>query len=274
MKKTMKVKITVLCSLIMFLSSCTQVAITGRKQLNLVPDAMMNSMSFQSYSEFLEENKLSTDTAKTQMVKRVGARIQKAVEQYCAENNLSDQIAGYEWEFNLIEDEAVNAWAMPGGKTVVYTGLLQVAETESALAVVMGHEIAHAFAKHGSERMTQGLIVEFGGMALSEALANQPVKTQNLFMKSFNIGAQYGVMLPYSRVHETEADHLGLIFMAMAGYDPHEAVTFWERMAASEEAKGWTPEILSTHPSDQTRINNIKKIIPEAMGYYQKQGGN
>ncbi len=270
MKKTLKFKVALFCFFILFLSSCTQVAITGRKQLNLVPDSMMNSMSLQSYGEFLKQNKLSTDTANTQMVKRIGARIQRAVEKYCVENQLSCQLAGYQWEFNLVENKEENAWAMPGGKVVVYTGLLPVTKNETGLAVVMGHEIAHAFAKHGSERMTQGLLIELGGMALSEAMANQPAETKNLFMKSYNVGSQYGVLLPYSRVHETEADHLGIIFMAMAGYDPHESVTFWERMAASKQGKGSTLEILSTHPADSTRIRNIKAFMPEAMKYYQK----
>jgi len=229
----------------------------------------MNSMSFESYSEFLSQNELSTNVEQTQMVKRLGSRIQKAVEQYCAENNLSGRLQGYQWEFNLIEDESLNAWCMPGGKVVVYTGLLPVTQTEAGLAVVMGHEIAHAFAKHGAERMTQGLIVELGGMALSTALEKSPEKTQNLFMQSYGIGTQVGVLLPYSRTHESEADHLGLIFMAMAGYNPEEAVTFWQRMAAAKQG-AQPPEFLSTHPADATRINNIRRLIPEAMKYYRQ----
>ena len=159
---------------------------------------------------------------------------------------------------------------MPGGKVVVYTGLLPVAQDETGLAVVMGHEIAHAIAKHGAERMTQGLIVEMGGMALSQALTKYPAETKNLFMQSYGAGTQIGVLLPYSRVQESEADHLGLIFMAMAGYNPNGAVDFWQRMAASTGGQQ-PPEILSTHPSDTTRINNIKKLLPEAMKYYHRQ---
>jgi predicted Zn-dependent protease len=225
-------------------------------------------MSFESYSEFLSENKLSDDVEQTKMVKSLGSRIQKAVEQYCAENNLSGRLKGYQWEFNLIEDKSSNAWCMPGGKVVVYTGILPVTKTEAGLAVVMGHEIAHAVAKHGAERMTQNLIVEMGGMALSKALEKSAEKTKELFMRSYGIGTEVGVLLPYSRVHEKEADHLGLIFMAMAGYNPNEAVSFWERMAASKQGSA-PPEILSTHPADSTRIRNIKKLIPEAMKYYQ-----
>jgi predicted Zn-dependent protease len=270
MKAALTSKLVVLCGLALTLSGCSEVAITGRQQFNLVPDSVMNSLSFQSYGEFLSEHKLSTNAEQTQMVKRVGRRIETAVERYCTERYLFSQLEGYEWEFNLIEDESVNAWAMPGGKVVVYTGLMPVAQTEAGLAVVVGHEIAHAFARHGAERMTQGLLVEFGGMALSKAMETRPAATRNLFMRSYGIGTQVGVLLPYSRVQESEADHLGLIFMAMAGYDPHEAVPFWERMAASKEGPR-PPEILSTHPADSTRISRIKELIPQAMQYYRQQ---
>jgi predicted Zn-dependent protease len=268
MKSARTPKLIVLSGLCLLLSSCTQVAITGRNQFNLVPDSVMHSLSYQSYDEFLSENKLSTNSAQTMMVRSVGAKIQKAVEQYCAENNLADRLEGYDWEFNLVEDKSLNAWCMPGGKVVIYTGILTVTKDEPGLAVVMGHEIAHAIARHGAERMTQGLIVELGGMALSEALSSSPEATQSLFMRSYGIGTQVGVLLPYSRTHEKEADHLGLIFMAMAGYNPNEAVAFWERMAAAKEDPE-PPEILSTHPADSSRIKNIKKLIPEAMKYYK-----
>lgn len=269
MKNSIKSKLVVLCSLLLLLSGCTQVEITGRKQFNLVPDSLMNSMSFQSYSEFISQSKLSNDFSKTQMVKRVGGRIQRAVERYCAENNISEKLDGYDWEFNLIEDDSMNAWAMPGGKVVVYTGLLKITQNEAGLATVMGHEIAHAFAKHGAERMTQGLLVDFGGMALSKALTNRPAQTQNLFKQSYGIGTHLGVLLPYSRTHENEADHLGLIFMAMAGYNPQEAVSFWQRMVAAKHGDQ-PPEFLSTHPADSTRIRNIQRLIPEAMQYYRR----
>jgi predicted Zn-dependent protease len=229
----------------------------------------MNSMSFKSYGEFLTEHKLSTNAEQTQMVKRVGGRIQKAVEDYSAENGLEDQLAGYEWEFNLVDDPNVNAWAMPGGKVVVYTGLLPIAQGEAGLAVVMGHEIAHAFAKHGAERMSQGLLVQMGSVALSTALEDRPEQTKNLFMQSYGVGTQLGVLLPYSRVHESEADHLGLVFMAMAGYNPEEAPVFWERMAAEKKGAA-PPEFLSTHPADETRIQNLKDLLPEAMTYYRQ----
>jgi predicted Zn-dependent protease len=252
------------------LSGCTEVEITGRKQFNIIPDSTMNSMSFQSYGEFLSQNKLSTNTEQTQMVRRIGGRIQKAVEDYCTTNGIQDRLEAYKWEFNLVEDPNINAWCMPGGKVVVYTGILPIAQGEAGLAVVMGHEIAHAFAKHGAERMTQGLLFEMGGIALSTALKDRPEQTKNLFIQSYGIGAQVGVLLPYSRLHESEADHLGLVFMAMAGYNPQEAIGFWQRMA--EQKKGAKSlEFLSTHPADETRIQKLKDLLPDAMKYYQKQ---
>jgi len=268
MNKRTKFWIIFMCGSLLLPASCSQVAITGRKQLNLVPDSIMNSMSLQSYNEFLSENKLSSNVQQTEMVKRVGRRISRAVEQYAAENNLSNRLAGYQWEFKLIEDNSVNAWAMPGGKVVVYTGLMPVAGTEAGLAVVIAHEIAHVIARHGSERMTQGLLIELGGMGLSKALTKYPDKTRDLFMKSFSTGTKYGILLPYSRAHESEADHMGLIFMAMGGYDPHEAVDFWQRMSAAKRTAS-PPELLSTHPADATRIRKIKELMPETMEYYR-----
>jgi len=248
--------------------ACSTVPITGRQQLSIIPESQINAMSFSQYDEFIKANKLSDNQEQTAMVKRVGLNIQKAVEQYFAEKGQSAALRNYAWEFNLVEDSLVNAWCMPGGKVVVYTGILPVTQTEEGLAVVMGHEIAHAIAEHGNERMSQGLITQFGGIALAKALEDKPEQTQNLFMTAFGVGAQLGVLLPYSRLHESEADHLGLIFMAMAGYDPNTAVTFWERMAANKG--GAMPEFLSTHPSDQTRINKLKELLPEAMTYYKK----
>jgi predicted Zn-dependent protease len=269
--KTYKRRIVVaLCGLLFLQMSCSQVEISGRQQFNIVPDFLINSMALQSYNEFLSQSKLSRNIGQYQMVKRVGNRIRAAVERYCEEHNCYEKIADYEWEFNLVEDPNVNAWCMPGGKVVVYTGILPIAQNDAGLAVVMGHEIAHAFAKHGSERMSQALLVDMGGIALSTAIETKPAQTQELFKQSYGIGTQLGIILPYSRVQENEADHLGLIFMAMAGYDPHEAVAFWERMAA-EKKGAKTPEFLSTHPADATRIQNIKDLIPEAMQYYREQ---
>lgn len=251
----------------MIWAGCATVPITGRRQLDLIPDGEMMAMSAQQYGEFLAASTVSDDAEKTAMVERVGGRIRDAVQRYFADLGMSEQLADYRWEFNLIESDEVNAWAMPGGKVVVYSGLLPVARTETGLAVVMGHEIAHAVAKHGDERMSQMLLTQLGGVALSKALENKPEKTQQLWLSAYGAGAQLGVLLPFSRTHENEADHLGLIFMAMAGYDPREAVDFWERMSA-QKSGGAPPEFLSTHPADETRINNMKKLIPEAMRYY------
>jgi len=269
MKPSLKSSVIVLCGLLLLPSGCSEVEITGRQQFNIVPDSYINTMSFQSYGEFLSQNKLSDNAEQTQMVKRVGGRIQTAVERYCREKACSERLDGYAWEFNLVEDPNVNAWCMPGGKVVVYTGILPVTQSEAGLAVVMGHEIAHAFARHGSERMSQLLLVEMGGMALSKAMETQPDKTKQLFMLSYGVGTQLGV-LKYSRVHENESDRLGLIFMAMAGYEPSEAVAFWQRMAA-EKKGAQPPEFLSTHPADTTRIRNLQSLIPEAMQYYRRQ---
>ncbi len=247
--------------------SCSTVPITGRKQLNFIPADTMLSMSFQQYGEFMSSNPVSRNAAQTAMVKRAGLRIQRAVESYFAQHKLADQLSGYAWEFNLIESEEVNAWCMPGGKVVVYTGLMKLVGDETELAVVMGHEIAHAVAEHGGERMSQGLLTQFGGMALSKALEEKPAATQQLWMTAFGLGSQVGVMLPFSRSHESEADRLGLIFMAMAGYDPHAALTFWQKMAAQGSGAS-VPEFISTHPSDETRIRKIQEVLPEALGYY------
>jgi predicted Zn-dependent protease len=248
--------------------SCSTVPVTGRKQLSLVPASQMQSMSYSQYDTFLKENKLSTDKANTAMVRKVGSRIQAAVEAYMSQHGFADRLQGYQWDFNLVESPDVNAWCMPGGKVVVYTGILPVTKSEEGLAVVLGHEIAHAIAEHGGERMSQELITQYGGAALAQIIKDKPAQTQQLWMGVFGAGAQFGVLLPYSRTHESEADHLGLIFMAMAGYDPNTAVAFWERMAASSKGQA-PPEFMSTHPSDEKRIAQIKQELPEALKYYQ-----
>ena len=248
--------------------SCSSVPITGRHQLSLVPESEMQQMSYAQYDTFLMTHKLSTNKSDTEMVKRIGTRIQHAVESYMSSHNQQSALNGYKWEFNLVEDKQVNAWCMPGGKVVVYTGILPVTKDEPSLAVVMGHEIAHAVARHGSERMSQGLLAQGLGTGLDAALANNSTLNKQIAATAFGIGAQYGALLPFSRQQESEADHLGLIFMAMAGYDPHAAVPFWQRMAESSGG-GKPPEIMSTHPSDETRIANLQKLMPEAMNYYK-----
>jgi predicted Zn-dependent protease len=265
-----KTSIVILVLLAFIIAACSTVPITGRRQLSLVSKGEMQSMSYQQYGQFLKSNKLSTNKTATDMVKRVGTRIEKAVETYFASQGMTSQLDGYKWEFNLVEDTTVNAWCMPGGKVVVYTGLLPVTKTETGLAVVLGHEIAHAVADHGGERMSQEMLAQLGGTVLSELMKEKPQETQNLWLSVYGVGAQYGALLPFSRTHESEADHLGLIFMAMAGYEPGEALTFWQRMAASSKG-GSVPEFMSTHPSDETRIADLKNLLPEARTYYKKQ---
>lgn len=248
------------------LMACATVPITGRQQLSLVSDEEMMTMSFQQYKEVLGKSKLSTNAAQTQMVKSVGQRIQRGVEQYMAQNNLSQQLSGYQWEFNLLESKEVNAWCMPGGKVAFYTGILPVTKDENGLAVVMGHEIAHAIAKHGSERMSQAMVAQGLGSSLQVAMGQNPSTTKNLFLTAFGVGSQLK-MLQFGRSQESEADRLGLIFMAMAGYDPRGAVGFWERMAA--QSQGAPPEFLSSHPADATRISNIQGNMQEALTFYK-----
>jgi len=248
---------------------CSTVPVTGRQQLNLIPDSEILAMSFQEYDSFLKQNKLSANAQQSEMVKRVGTRIQKAVEAYFAQKGLSAELNGYQWAFNLVEDDQINAWCMPGGKVVVYTGILPITQDEAGLAVVMGHEIAHAIAEHGNERMSQALLQQMGGVALSVAMKDEPAETRNMWLTAYGVGSQVGVLLPFSRTQESEADRLGLIFMAMAGYDPRVAPEFWKRMAAKGGAK--PPEFLSTHPADDTRIRQINEWMGEALQYY-KQG--
>lgn len=250
-------------------NSCSTVPVTGRKQLDLIPASQVMSLSFDSYKQVLKENKLSTNVPWTNMVKNCGSRIQRAVESYMAQNKLKSQLNGFQWEFNLLESETVNAFCMPGGKVAFYTGIMPLCQDEVGVAVVMGHEVAHAIANHGGERMSQGLIQQMGGVALAVALREKPESTQALAMAAYGVGTTVAGILPYSRLHESEADHLGLIFMAMAGYDPREAPKFWQRMAAMNKGNK-PPEFLSTHPSDQTRINNLNKEMPEALKYYKK----
>ncbi len=253
------------------LAACSKVPITGRRQAHLLPESMLMSESSLAYTQFLSTNiKVADAEANTQMVKRVGAKIQAAVTQYMNQHKLSSRIAGYKWEFNLVEDKNVNAWCMPGGKVVIYTGILPVTQNEDGLAVVMGHEIAHAIARHGNERMSQGLAQQVGGASLNIFMQYKGThpSTMQLFNQIYGGGTTLGI-LKYSRLHESEADKMGLIFAALAGYNPNEAVPFWQRMAALGGAK--PPELLSTHPSDERRIRDLRAYMPEAMKYYKPQ---
>jgi predicted Zn-dependent protease len=260
--------IAMLLVLSLFLASCSTVPVTERKGLHLVPDSEITTMSYQEYSKVIKTSKLSTDITKVSMVRRVGQRIAVASEELLTETGRGSDIRNYKWEFNLIEDDkTVNAWCMPGGKVAVYTGLLPYSQDENGLAVVMGHEVAHAIAKHGNERMSQGLLAQFGAIGLSLALSGSPGVTSNIFMQAYGVGTQVGVLLPYSRVQESEADHIGLILMAKAGYDPRGAITLWQRMNAKGGSR--PPEFLSTHPAPESRIRDIQSQIPEAMKYYK-----
>ena len=250
---------------VIFLQACSTVPLIGRKQVSFLPESSMVEMSLTNYSQFLEENKISSNKAQTDMIKRVGARISVAVEQYLRDNGFADRVSDFTWEFNLVEDNQLNAWCMPGGKVVFYSGILPVAKDDAGVAVVMSHEIAHAVARHGNERMSQQMVAQFGSAALTELIKTKPEQTQAIYQSVFGLGTQYAVMLPYSRLHEYEADKLGLIFMAIAGYDPAEAIGFWERMAANSQ--GSMPEFLSTHPVEQNRIDAIKNFLPEANKY-------
>lgn len=266
MKQIAKIKRILFVLFILFLASCATVPITGRRQLSLVNESEMIALSLTQYDQFMKENKLSTNTKDAEMVKRVGLRIAKAVEAYFTSQGQAAYLDGYKWEFNLVESKDINAWCMSGGKVVVYTGILPITKTEAGLAAVMGHEIAHAVARHGSERMSEQMVAQGAGTALSVALTNKPEQTQQLAMAAFGIGAQYGVLLPFARKHEYEADHMGLIFMAMAGYDPNESVPFWERMA--QLGGSGMPEFLSTHPVSENRIAFLKEKMAEALQYY------
>ena len=249
--------------------ACAQVPITDRQSLQLLPESQLASMSLQEYDKVLKTNQLSTNQAQVEMVRRVGFRIAKAAEAFLADTGMQSQIKYLNWEFNLIEDDkTANAWVMPGGKAAVYTGILKYTRDETGLAVVLGHEEAHAIAGHGNERMSQSLLAQAGGAALSVALSDSSAQTRNLFMQAYGAGATVGLLLPYSRLHESEADRIGLTLMARAGYDPREAVAFWQRM--NRKAGRRPPELLSTHPAPDSRITNIKRYIPEALVYYKE----
>jgi len=252
------------------ISSCNTVPLTGRKQINLIPGSQINTMSYDSYSQVLKDSKISTNREWTNWVKTVGTDIQTAVENYMRKENSTELLDGYKWEFNLLEDDKmVNAWCMPGGKVAFYTGIMPICQDKAGVAVVMGHEVAHAVARHGNERMSQGLVQQLGGVALAVALREKPAETQALFMGAYGVATTLGGILPFSRLHESEADQLGLTFMAMAGYDPREAPEFWKRMSA-KGGGNQPPEFLSTHPSHSTRIKNLNKWMPEALRYYNK----
>lgn len=266
-------KIIAFLVLTVLIIACSKNALTGKKQLTLLPETELQSMASTQYMQFLSTNKVvsTSNNRDAEMVKRVGDRIVKSVENFYADKGMADKLAGFKWETNLVDDKTVNAWCMPGGKIVVYTGILPITQNEAALAAVMGHEVSHALLQHGNQRMSQGLLQQLGGVALSVAVANKPQETQNLFLGAYGAGSQLGILLPFSRKHELEADRYGLIFTAMAGYNPQEAIGLWERMEKASNGQK-PPEFLSTHPSEGHRIEQLKKYMPEALQYYKPLG--
>ncbi len=235
--------------------------------MNLVSNQEVLTLSLQQYDEFIKSAPKSTDKVNTAMVQKVGRNIANAVENYLKNNGYADELSSYAWEFNLVKSNEVNAFCMPGGKIVVYEGILPITQNETGLAVVLGHEVAHAVAKHANERMSQQMATQYGTAAVGAALGGTSAGVQQAAAAAIGLGSQYGILLPYSRKQELEADKLGLIFMAMAGYDPSAAAAFWTRM--SQSSGGSTPEFMSTHPSDNSRIQQIQKDLPEALKYYK-----
>ncbi len=255
------------------IGACSRNPLTNRRQLSLIPKEELQAQALTEYRTFLSTAKVvsTTGSRDAEMVKRVGTRIANAITQYYTNLGKGDVLSGYQWEFNLVNDNQVNAWCMPGGKVVVYSGLLAVTQNEAALAVVMGHEITHAVAEHGGERMSQALAAQGLG-SLGDALTSNKQKTNQIFNTVFGVGAQAGFLLPNSRKQEYESDRYGLRFCAMAGYNPQEAVAFWKRMAAASANSQKPPEFLSTHPSDENRIAQIEKYLPEALEFYKPVG--
>lgn len=256
-----------LSALLLLLNGCSSVPVTGRKQVLLVSDQEVLTLSLQQYDEFMQTAPKSTNKTNTALVQKVGQNIANAVESYMKANGMEKLISDYKWEFNLVKSDEVNAFCMPGGKIVVYEGILPITQDETGLAVVLGHEVAHAVAKHSNERMSQQVLSEYGSSALGMVLDGKSEGVKQVASTVYGLGSQYGIMLPYSRKQELEADHLGLVFMAMAGYNPQMAEGFWQRMSANSNSN--VAEFMSTHPSDDTRIKQIQKDLPEAMKYYK-----
>lgn len=262
-----KVRIIFAVFIVLLLIQCATVPVTGQKQLLVYPDRDMLTQSLTAYRDFLKENKLSMDMESTRRVKAVGARIAKSVEEYLRSKGQETLVTDFNWEFNLVQSLEPNAWCMPGGKVVFYEGILPYCKNDDGIAVVMGHEIAHAVARYGNERMSQQLLLQTGSEIAAGALTKDKSETtQAMVLTAFGVGTNLGVVLPFSRKQENEADKMGLIFMTMAGYSPEEAIAFWTRMASMEGGKK-APEFLSTHPADEKRIANIKAAMPEVLQY-------
>lgn len=251
--------------------ACTTNPITGRSSLRLANDSQINAMALQEYQQTLQSSKVINNTAAANQVKNVGNRIRIAAEKYYASIGRQADLANYRWEFNLIQDNQLNAWCMPGGKVAVYSGILPVTKNETGLAVVMGHEISHAIAGHGNERISQGMIAQYGGQLLGGSISNQQVAS--IFARAYPIGSQVA-LLSYGRKQELEADQMGLYLMSMAGYNPQEAPVFWQRMeSASGSGGNRQPEFLSTHPNPENRRADLLRDMPRALEYYRAAGG-
>ncbi len=264
--------LTLSVALALLISACSTNPFTGKSNLNLVSNSEIFPTSFAQYDQFLKENKVITGTAQATMVKTVGTKIRSAAEKYLSSIGQSNYLNGYEWEYNLVQSNEVNAWCMPGGKIVVYSGILPVTKDEAGLATVLGHEVAHALLNHGAQRMTTDMIEQLGAQGVAIATSGKSQSTQQIFQQAYGLGAQYGAILPFSRSQESEADEVGLTLMAIAGYNPDNALTFWQRMSASNGGGSAPPEFMSTHPSDQTRISKITKEIPNAKAQAAKLG--
>ena len=273
MKQVRIVLLALVAAILVGCGTSSTVPITGRKRTLMVSDEQVLSLSNQQYQQYMQSAKPSTNAANTAMVKRVGQNLANAVVSYLNANGLGSEVSQYKWEFNLVQDQQVNAFCMPGGKIVVYEGLLPVTRDETSLAIVLGHEIAHAVAKHSAEQMSTAIKQQYGAQALGVLMAGAGASSglQQVAGTVFGLGAQ-GASAKYSRDHESEADHLGIIFAAMAGYDPEAAVSFWQRM--SQATGGGSTSWLSTHPSDATRIKQIQGWLPEARKYYKARLGN
>jgi predicted Zn-dependent protease len=262
-KKNKMKKVLIISVIGILVFSCATNPFTGKQTMALVPDSEIFPSAFQQYGQFLAENKVLSGTKDAQRVENVGTKIKVAAERWLTANGQPTYLANYKWEYKLVESKEVNAWCMPGGKIVVYSGILPIMKDDAGMAAVMGHEVSHALANHGQQRMSAGMLQQLGGVAVGVAVGNKSPETQALIMQAYGVGSQVGVMLPFSRDHESEADMIGLTLMAIAGYNPENAVALWERMSAQAGGNA-PPEIMSTHPSNATRIANLKALVPQA----------
>lgn len=262
---------TAICVVFSVVSCTTKNPFTGKNNLNFVSNEQLFPSAFQQYDAFLKENKVITGTTDARRIETVGMKIKNAAEKYLDANGFKGYLNGYAWEYKLIDNKEVNAWCMPGGKIVFYTGILPICQDDAGIATVMAHEVAHALANHGAQRMSAAQIQQLGAVGVGLATGSQSAEKQRMWQQYYGLGSNVAGMLPFSRNHESEADMIGLKLMAIAGYNPDHAINFWTRMSAKAGGNA-PPEFLSTHPSDQTRISNLKKQIPDAKAEAKKFG--